>query len=140
MPEASSMPLTPDGKTLAGHVFVYGTLRRGDDNDINRLLPAPVFIGPATLPGTLYHLGAYPGIVLGGMGVVMGEVYAVSAGLQRVLDEIEEVYPQQRDEYFKRVVPIDVNGKAISCVVYEINPRYIEGRPVIQSGDWVRCR
>ena len=27
------------------HVFVYGTLRQGDDNDINLLKPTPFFVG-----------------------------------------------------------------------------------------------
>ena len=133
------MPEAPD-ETFTGHVFVYGTLRRGDDNDINRLSPAPRLIGPASLCGTMYHLGAYPGVVLGGSQAVIGEVYAISARLQRVLDAIEEVYPQQRDEYFKRVVRVLVNGNEVSCVVYEINPVYIATRPVIQTGDWVLGR
>ena len=133
MPEAAH-------ETFTGHVFVYGTLRQGDDNDINRLSPAPRLVGPATLCGTLYHLGAYPGVVLGGSLRVIGEVYAISERLQQVLDEIEEIYPQQRDEYFKRVVPVAVKGEEIPCVVYEINPVYIAGRPVILTGDWVRSR
>lgn len=133
MPEA-------DKGTFTGHVFVYGTLRRGDDNDINRLSPTPRALGNATVRGTMFHLGAYPGVVLGGQGIVTGEVYAISERLQQVLDEIEEVYPQQRDEYFKRVVPVTVQGEAVLCVVYEINPRYIVGRPVIDSGDWVLGR
>jgi gamma-glutamylcyclotransferase (GGCT)/AIG2-like uncharacterized protein YtfP len=133
MPEA-------DRGAFTGHVFVYGTLRRGDDNDINRLSPVPQALGHATLQGTMYHLGAYPGVVLGGERMVAGEVYAISERLQQVLDEIEEVYPQQRDEYLKRVVYVTVQGEAIPCVVYEINPRYIVGRPVIVSGDWVLGR
>ncbi len=127
-------------EAFTGHVFVYGTLRQGDDNDINRLQPAPRLIGPATVCGTMYHLGAYPGVVMGGSKGVVGEVYAISAVLQQVLDEIEEVYPQQRDEYFKRVVPVEVQGNEIACVVYEINPVYILGRPVITTGDWVHDR
>ncbi len=133
MPEATPAPFT-------GHVFVYGTLRQGDDNDINRLQPAPRLVGPAAVCGTMYHLGAYPGVVLGGSNRVVGEVYAISATLQQVLDEIEEVYPQQRDEYYKRVIRVVVQGNEISCLVYEINPVYIVGRPVITTGDWVRDR
>jgi gamma-glutamylcyclotransferase (GGCT)/AIG2-like uncharacterized protein YtfP len=133
------MPQVADA-AFTGYVFVYGTLRQGDDNDINRLQPAPRPMGLATVCGTMYHLGAYPGVVLGGSNQVVGEVYAISAPLQQVLDEIEEVYPQQRDEYFKRVVRVDVQGNEIPCVVYEINPVYIVGRPAIKSGDWVRDR
>ena len=40
------------------HVFVYGTLRRGQANDINRLLPAPRYVGQGVITGVMYHLGA----------------------------------------------------------------------------------
>ena len=73
------------------HVFVYGTLRRGGSNDITRLTPAPVWIGEAEIAGTLYDFGRYPGVVLGGSGRVTGEVYAVDATLERILDEIDHV-------------------------------------------------
>ena len=50
--------------TQARYVFVYGTLRRDEDNDITRLLPTPRFIGTAAICGRMYHLGPYPGVVL----------------------------------------------------------------------------
>ena len=56
------MPQIPD---VDRHVFVYGTLRRGGDNDITRLHPVPVWVGAATIKGVLYDLGRYPGVVLG---------------------------------------------------------------------------
>lgn len=36
------------------HVFVYGTSRRGASNDINRLDPAPGYVGMGEVRGTLY--------------------------------------------------------------------------------------
>lgn len=78
--------------------FVYGTLRRGDDNHITRLSPAPQFIGEASIAGTMYHLGAYPGVTLGGLGRVVGEVYAVSDALEKKLDAIESECPAQPDQ------------------------------------------
>ncbi len=120
--------------------FVYGTLRRGDDNDITRLSPAPQFIGEASIAGTMYHLGAYPGVTLGGLGRVVGEVYAVSAALEKKLDAIESEYPAQPDEYFKRRITVQVNGQSLPCSVYEINTSYVQGKPVIASGDWVKDR
>ncbi len=121
------------------HVFVYGTLRKGQANDINQLQPAPRFVGPAQVQGSLHHLGRYPGLLLQERGqAVRGEVYAINAQLERKLDEIEELYPQQTDEYFKRHVPVRVNGQWLDCIVYEINPRYTVGKPVIESGDWAQ--
>ncbi|MFM2112417.1 MAG: hypothetical protein RLZZ271_1077 [Pseudomonadota bacterium] len=119
------------------HVFVYGTLRKGGANDITHLTPAPRFVGEATLPGRMYHLRQYPGVVLGEPGQVVGEVYAISPELERVLDEIEELYPQKKDEYFKRFQPVRVNNDTLSCIVYEINPAYLKGCTVITSGDWL---
>ena len=137
------------------HVFVYGTLRRGQERDITCLQPAPHWIGQARAPGVLYHLGAYPGVVLGATGWVQGEVYEISPELERQLDEIEEVWPQQSGEYCKREMAVRLEGVAcqgqsepggplgemieeIVCIVYEIAPERISGMPVINCGDWTR--
>lgn len=120
--------------------FVYGTLRLGDDNDITRLVPPPQFIGEATIAGTMYHLGGYPGVTLGGSSQIIGEVYAVSAELEKKLDAIESEYPAQPDEYAKRAIRVQVSGQWHDCFVYEINPAYTAGKPIIASGDWVKDR
>lgn len=122
-------------------VAVYGTLRRGDDNDITRMFPAPSFVSEARLAGVMYHLGAYPGVVLGGTGQVVAEVYRIGAALERQLDELEAVYPQQSDEYAKRYVRVTtLQGETLECIVYEINPQYVRGAAAIPSGDWVLGR
>jgi gamma-glutamylcyclotransferase (GGCT)/AIG2-like uncharacterized protein YtfP len=120
--------------------FVYGTLRCGDDNDITRLKPPAQFICAATIAGTMYHLGGYPGVTLGGANIIVGEVYAVSAELEKTLDAIESEYPAQPDEYAKRAIRVQVAGQWQDCCVYEINPAYIAGKPIIASGDWVKDR
>lgn len=137
MPE----PTTP---STSRHVFVYGTLRRGDVRDITRLRPAPQFVGMASVAGVLYDLGLYPGVVLGGPARVTGEVYVISAELERQLDVIEEVWPQQTGEYRKQAVRVRL-GQALAssgaveldCLVYEINPDRAAGQPVITGGDWL---
>ena len=124
------------------HVFVYGTLRLGDDNDINLLKPTPFFVGPSRIAGVMYHLGAYPGVVLTDAleDNIVGEVYAITPELEEVLDEIEMIYPQQRDEYSKRMVVVRVGARQLSCLFYEITPAYTVDKPVIASGDWVKGR
>lgn len=119
------------------HVFVYGTLRRGGSNDIGRLAPAPRWVGDAVVAGTMYDLGAYPGVVLGGAGCVRGEVYVVAPALLAVLDEIEEVYPQRSGEYLRREVQVQVAGRRLACQCYELSPARTAGRAVIASGDWM---
>ena len=88
----------------------------------------------------MFHLGRYPGVLLGGDALVQGEVYAISAALERVLDEIEELYPQQTNEYFKREIKVQVHGQDLACIVYEINADYVQGKPTIGSGDWCKDR
>ncbi|MES2189927.1 MAG: gamma-glutamylcyclotransferase family protein [Pseudomonadota bacterium] len=130
------------------HVFVYGTLCRGEQRDINKLNPRPEFIREAYVHGTLYDLGTYPGIVLGGQGAVRGEVYGINAELESLLDEIEEVWPQQTGEYAKREVQVqlkdvgnhDRDMRSMSCLIYEITASHTEGKPVIEGGDWVQYR
>lgn len=133
MPEPTSQP-------GARHVFVYGTLRRGGRNDINRLAPAPHYLGQAWVQGELYPLGWYPGLLLGGARAVpvLGEVYRITPQLEAVLDAIEEIVPGPDSEYFKRELQLTVQGQPLRCLVYEINPRRVQGLRPIAHGDWLR--
>ena len=128
MPEASSR-----------HVFVYGTLRRGGRNDINRLRPAPEYVGMGEVQGVLYHFDWYPGLTLGGEEAVtvVGEVYRIAPELEAVLDRIEQIVPGADSEYFKREVEVNVEARVVSCLVYEINPARVRGRQAIGHGDWI---
>ncbi len=137
----------PTPPSVRRHVFVYGTLRRGDVRDITRLRPEPQFVGMASVAGVLYDLGPYPGVVLGGPARVIGEVYAISGALERQLDEIEEVWPQQTGEYHKQTVRVRLDqpepssgAMELDCLVYEINPTRTAGKPVLTSGDWLADR
>ena len=119
------------------YVFVYGTLRQGEQRDINRLQPAPVCIGNSQVKGTLYNLGSYPGLSLDGAQWVQGEVYQITPELERQLDEIEEVWPQQTGEYVRREVVLQCAGMDLTCLVYEASEERTQGRGLIASGDWL---
>jgi gamma-glutamylcyclotransferase (GGCT)/AIG2-like uncharacterized protein YtfP len=129
------------------YVFVYGTLRRGGSNDITRFEPAPRFVSKAKVEGVMYDLGPYPGVLLGGACWVQGEVYEISAALERQLDIIEEIWPEPSGEYVKRELLVRLDGSsavlgaesqsALVCAVYEINPERIVGRSSIPGGDWI---
>jgi gamma-glutamylcyclotransferase (GGCT)/AIG2-like uncharacterized protein YtfP len=121
------------------HVFVYGTLRRGGRNDINRLAPAPHYVGMGEVRGVLYHFDRYPGLTLGGEQAVtvVGEVYRIAPELEAVLDAIEQVVPGADSEYFKREVEVEVAGGRMACLVYEINPARVRDREPIGHGDWI---
>ena len=137
------------------HVFVYGTLRRGEQRDINLLKPAPRWVGRASVDGVLYDLGDYPGLVLGseqhpGQKKVRGEVYEIADELEHLLDEIEEVAPIPSGEYAKRQVLVHLEPSlatnegrpacVLTCLVYEVTQGRVAGCPVISSGDWVGYR
>lgn len=131
------MPQSAAPADPARHVFVYGTLRRGGRNDIARFVPAPAHVADASIAGTLYDLGSYPGAVLGGTARVVGEIYAIASALEAQLDLLEEVKPDDSGEYIKREVTVQAGAKELVCLVYEIHPKRIVGRPVIASGDWL---
>lgn len=127
----------PELSTARAFVFVYGTLRQGEDNDITRLTPPPVYVGRAQVQGTLFHLGDYPGLLLERAGTVVGDVYEITPALERVLDEIEGLFPVPNGEYTKGMIRVEVHGVTVDCLVYLIHPDLVRGRPIMRSGDWV---
>jgi gamma-glutamylcyclotransferase (GGCT)/AIG2-like uncharacterized protein YtfP len=63
---------------ISDRLFVYGTLMRGFDHPMARLLSAnATFIGEATCRGQLYLVKHYPGLVLSEdpADIVFGELY-----------------------------------------------------------------
>lgn len=128
--------LLPGARTPR-HVFVYGTLRRGGRNDIARFQPEPFHVADAVIAGTLYDLGAYPGLVLDGKGRIVGEIYRIEPEVEAALDVLEEAADDDSGEYIKRQVAVDVGAQRFECLVYEIHPTRIKGRAVIGSGDWI---
>jgi gamma-glutamylcyclotransferase (GGCT)/AIG2-like uncharacterized protein YtfP len=67
---------------------------------------------------------------------VQGEVYQITPELERQLDEIEEVWPQQTGEYVRQEVVVQCAGLALTCLVYEAAAERAQGHAVIASGDW----
>ncbi len=137
--------MSPAATRHARHVFVYGTLRRGEERDINSLRPAPRWLGPASVSGVIYQLGSYPGLVLGASGRVRGEVYEISAELELQLDMIEDVWPTPSGEYIKSetVVRLEYDGERFAdvvCLVYELAPGRASGKSEVAGGDWVGHR
>lgn len=128
------------------NVFVYGTLRAGEINDIGAAaarndIATPTLVGPATLRGRLFDFGAYPGLVPDEAGVhVRGDVYAIDDELVAVLDEIEQVYPGVEGRFVPREVTVDVEGTPVTCRYYPVQRDAVKGLPEIRSGDWVEHR
>jgi gamma-glutamylcyclotransferase (GGCT)/AIG2-like uncharacterized protein YtfP len=104
------------------------------------MTPRPRFVTQSVVEGTLYPLGDYPGLLLGAGHPVLGEVYAIAPELEPLLDAIEGIGPNPRDEYTKRSVEVRSDEKTYPCLVYEVNPKRIKGKALIAHGDWVRHR
>jgi gamma-glutamylcyclotransferase (GGCT)/AIG2-like uncharacterized protein YtfP len=68
---------------------------------------------------------------------VVGEVYEIEPRLEAVLDEIEGIEAGEASEYFKRELAVEVDGRALDCLVYEINPDRVRDRQAIGHGDWI---
>jgi gamma-glutamylcyclotransferase (GGCT)/AIG2-like uncharacterized protein YtfP len=128
------------------NVFVYGTLRAGEINDISVVaskhgISAPALIGTATLVGRLYDFGTYPGLVIDSNGMpVVGEVYEIIDALVPVLDEIESVYPGVEGLFCACEATVVVGGSAVPCRLYPVSKDVVTGLAEIRSGDWVGYR
>ena len=126
----------------AAHVAVYGTLRAGGINDIARLQPGIVCMGRTQLTGSLFDLGWYPGLSLNGTQTVLAEVYPMDAALERAMDRIEGLWPQDVGEYTKQVQPLvvhctDGGQRSLNVLVYEALPPTVSGKPVRAVRDWL---
>ncbi len=111
------------------HVFVYGTLLKGEPN--HRLLADAALVGAALTEPVFYlvDLGPFPALVRGGAGAVVGEVYEVDRPTLARLDLLEghpRFYRRQR-------IALD-DGSQVET--YVLSPEQVAGRPVIGSGNW----
>ncbi|MXN75197.1 gamma-glutamylcyclotransferase [Burkholderia sp. 4701] len=129
------------------HVFVYGTLRAGEANDIGHAaathgIAAPTLVGAAALPGELYDCGTYPGMVVTGdaRALVWGDVYEVDERLVPVLDEIERVYPGVDSLFKPETATVELGGRQYACLYYPIAAHAVSDKPRVASGDWVQHR
>lgn len=122
-----SAPRIETGAPL--RVFVYGTLLAGEPN--HHVLAGAKLVGEGrTEPAfELRDLGAYPGLVRGGMHVVVGEIYEVDAPTLAALDRLEG-----HPSFYRRTRIILADGER--AWTYLLTPEQVEGHPVIASGSW----
>ena len=114
-------------------IFIYGSLRRGSANAMSKRFPASKFIADATVGGSLYDLGAYPGLVSGASNShVIGEVYEVDDELLIKLDEFEA-----STNYLRKQVEISFDDRIETGWAYEPDPAFHSFQTLITSGDWM---
>jgi gamma-glutamylcyclotransferase (GGCT)/AIG2-like uncharacterized protein YtfP len=100
------------------------------------------FLGPASVPGRLYRVGWYPGLVLDAEEApVAGEVFEIGGALLRELDAFEGAAGEAGDEYerVKAEVTWNQTGRGEEVWVWEFR-RAVDGLPRIASGDWLADR
>lgn len=118
------------------HLFVYGTLRpclAGAEQ--RRLIAGFTIVGPATVPGMLYDLGPYPGLIAG-EGVVHGDLLVVSDERQLgLVDAYEECVGG--DPLYRRepTVATRTDGTAVPAWTYYYS-RPIGLARALVSGDY----
>lgn len=121
-------------------VFVYGTLRQGEEAAHRLPVDARLSVEAARARGRLLHLGEYPGLVPGSSWV-RGELhrYASLDSILPRLDEYEDFRGYGRPGSLYRRVVDEVAGSsgAELAWVYRYlgDPRM---HPEIESGDWSR--
>lgn len=94
-------------------IFVYGTLMRGFDHPMAKLLAAGAdFVGDASCAGRLYLVAHYPGLLPAAADddIVHGELFRMrdAAAVLAVLDDYEGIGPghEQPTEYLREMVPV----------------------------------
>lgn len=122
-------------------IFVYGTLKRGYDHLMaRRLADEADWIGPATCRGSLYLLGAYPGLVLSPDegGFVHGDLYALrgDANLLAALDDYEGCGTSDPEPhpYLRATIDVMMPGGPVTQAWTYVYRRPIDGLPLIASG------
>lgn len=131
------------------YVFVYGTLRAGEINDLAQAaarcgLPPARHVGAATVPGMLVDFGDWPGLLPVADGRrVRGDIYEVDPALVALMDEIEEYAPGRPGCFVRRQVlarPLAPGAAPVACEYYPIDPAWRGTAADIDGDDWVAYR
>jgi gamma-glutamylcyclotransferase (GGCT)/AIG2-like uncharacterized protein YtfP len=116
---------------MQNHLFVYGTLMRGFDHPMAKLLSRSAeFIGPARCQGLLYLVKHYPGLVLSdhASDVVFGELFRLHTPQASLatFDDYEGCGPGVASpQYLRQVLPVTRDDGTVSEAW-----TYVYNRPV----------
>ena len=112
-------------------LFVYGSLRSGFDNPFAKFLhEKAVLIGHATVRGSIYLVGKYPGYRQKPDGIVRGEVWRMgnAEAVLAILDDYEG------SDYRRIVVATSLPNVSASIYVYSAE---VKEETRIESGDYL---
>ncbi len=114
---------------MTSNLFVYGTLMRGYQHTMARLLSANAeYLGEAACCGRLYLVKHYPGLVLSddASEIVHGELYRLREvdAMLREFDMYEacgEGFPEPT-QYLRRLLPVTLaDGSTLEAWTYVYN-------------------
>jgi len=126
---------------ISDRLFVYGTLMRGFDHPMAKLLAGHAdFLGPARCRGRLYLIKHYPGLVLSddSADVVHGELFRMrhSEELLRELDMYEacgDGFPPPT-EYLRQMLAVTQGDGRVGEAWTYIYNWPVKNYPRIESG------
>jgi gamma-glutamylcyclotransferase (GGCT)/AIG2-like uncharacterized protein YtfP len=116
---------------MQDRLFIYGTLMRGFDHPMAKLLSrSAAFLGAARCRGRLYLVKHYPGLMLSDEpgDVVFGELVRLRAPSESLatLDEYEGCGPDVvQPQYLRQLLPVTLDDGTISEAW-----TYVYNRPV----------
>jgi gamma-glutamylcyclotransferase (GGCT)/AIG2-like uncharacterized protein YtfP len=125
---------------MAVPLFVYGTLKRSPPGKRHPLLKDARFVDVASMSGSLYDLGRYPGVVREpkDRGRVFGELYEIPDDhAHRALRAVDKY---EGSEFVRQRAYVTLrDGKRRSAWAYVLRKRPRSARPV-DSGRYARNR
>ncbi len=126
---------SPVPDRLPQHLFAYGTLQPGlAPASVRPWVDRLVGVGPASVAGTLYDLGPYPGATFGTPGVVHGRVYQLPPGDEPAIWAALDAYEGVPDLYVRRTVDVTLaTGHRLACQAYQYHGD-IAGLSPVPSG------
>jgi len=124
-------------------IFVYGTLMRGFDHPMSKLLASGAdFLGEASCRGRLYMIAHYPGLLHGTAesDIVHGDLFRMRDPdkLLAVLDDYESIGPgeEQPTLYLREMLPVMLgDGSSVTRAW-----TYVYNRPVTETNRIVSGR
>jgi gamma-glutamylcyclotransferase (GGCT)/AIG2-like uncharacterized protein YtfP len=126
------------------HILLYGTLRAGQRAfEEHRLDDSLRPAGTTFVQGRLYHLGEYPGVILGGSRRVLVECYEIiDRSVLSTLDRYEEYDPEDTRQYnphtgrgsmfIRRII----RASDLPAYIYEYNGPLVDAT-LVEDEDWL---